>query len=588
MVDELSHWDWDKGIITKDEVSVKQSEVKLDSPSLSVSTSDSKAGSLGQSPPDSPILKTKSLSEIYERCNYAVLEPSSYEEASQYEEWRIAMKEEIAMIEKNRTWSLVDRPESRNVIGVKWVFRTKINPDGSIHKHKERLVVKGYSQQAGVDYGDTFAPVARHETIRLILALAAQFKWEVFHLDVKSAFLNGELQEELFVEQPEGFKAVGMEEKVYKLHKALYGLKQAPRAWYSKVDSHLLQCGFTRSENEATLYVKKAKNGDLLIVSIYVDDMLVTGNDPRLISEFKKEMEDVFEMSDLGHMTYFLGMEISQSSYGIFISQKKYALDLLKKFNMESCKSVSTPLLQNEKLTKAEKSGEVDPSYYRSLVGSLLYLTASRPDLMFAASVLSRYMQTPSQVHLGTAKRVLRYIKGTYDLGIWYTSAENGKLQGFSDSDWAGCLDDMKSTTGYVFSMGSGVFSWVSRKQDVVAQSTAEAEYIATAAAANQAIWLRKVLADLSQIQHDATVIQVDNKSAIAMAKNPVQHGRTKHINVKFHAIRQAEKEGEVQLVHCNSDEQLADIMTKALAAGKFKALRSKLGVLKKNLKEEC
>ena len=228
-----------------------------------------------------------------------------------------------------------------------------------------------------------------------------------------------------------------MENKVYKLQKALYGLKQAPRAWYSKVESHLVHCGFTRSENEATLYVKRFETGELLILSIYVDDMLVARSNSRLIVDFKKEMEAVFEMSNLGLMTYFLGMEISQSSAGIFISQRKYTLDLLKKFNMKRCKSVTTPLAQNGKLSKAEKGEDVDPSHYRSLVGSLLYLTASRPDIMFAASVLSRYMQSPGQVHLGAAKRVLRYVKGTFDSGIWYTTAENGKLQGFSDSDWA-------------------------------------------------------------------------------------------------------------------------------------------------------
>ncbi|XP_052185318.1 secreted RxLR effector protein 161-like [Diospyros lotus] len=228
--------------------------------------------------------------------------------------------------------------------------------------------------------------------------------------------------------------------------------------------------------------------------------MLVTGSNSRLIAEFKKEMEALFEMSDLGLMTYFLGMEITQSSTGIFISQRKYILDLLKKLKMKRCKSVATPLAKNGKLSKAEKGENVNLSHYRSLVGSLLYLTASRPDIMFAASVLSRYMQSPGQVHLRATKRVLSYVKGTYDSGIWYTTAENEKLQGLFDSDWAGCLNDMKNTIGYVFSTGLGVFSWVSRKQDVISQSTAEAEYMAATAAANQAIWLRKVLTDLFEL----------------------------------------------------------------------------------------
>nr|KYP72830.1 Copia protein [Cajanus cajan] len=257
-------------------------------------------------------------------------------------------------------------------------------------------------------------------------------------------------------------------------------------------------------------------------------------------------------MTDLGMMRYFLGMEVHQFDDGIFLSQKKYANDLLKKFKLENCNPVSTPLAVNEKLSKADGDAKADVTQYRSLVGSLLYLTATRPDLMFCSSLLSRFMHSPSLTHFGVGKRVLRYLKG------------------------------------YVFSLGSGVFSWNSKKQDVVAQSSAEAEYVAAAAASNQAIWVRKVLTDLSHVQMEPTVLWCDNKSAISIAKNPIQHGRTKHINVKFHAIREAEKNGDVQLMYCRSEEQLADILTKALPSAKFNELRSKLGVLKKSFKEEC
>ncbi|RVW32090.1 Retrovirus-related Pol polyprotein from transposon RE2 [Vitis vinifera] len=255
---------------------------------------------------------------------------------------------------------------------------------------------------------------------------------------------------------------------------------------------------------------------------------------------------------------------------------------------MERSKSVATPLVVNEKLTNNEVNIKADASVYRSLIGSLLYLFATRPDLMFSASLLSRFMHSPSKIHFGVAKRVLRYIRGTFGYGLWFVKKESKELQGYANSDWAGSLDDSKSTSGYSFSFGSGVFSWNSKKQEVVAQSSAEVEYISAAAAANQAIWLRKLLTDLGQSQADATVIWVDNKSAIAIAKNPVQHGRTKHINVKFHAIREAEKNGEVNLVHCCSENQIADILTKALSKAKFEELRSRLGVSKKILKEEC
>jgi len=258
---------------------------------------------------DTPIRGTRLLSDVYQRCNIAVCEPADFEEAKMDQNWIAAMKEELFMIERNKTWELVDRPQNRKVIGVKWVYRTKLNADGSINKHKARLVVKGYAQIFGVDYSDTFAPVARLDTIRLLLAVAAQENWKVYQLDVKSAFLNGFLQEEIYVEQPEGYIKEGEEDKVCLLKKALYGLKQAPRAWYSRIDEHLQNLGFAKSFSKSTLYVKQ--NGAIiLIISLYVDDLLVTGNNTSLVEKFKQEMMKVFEMTDLGLMTFFLGMEI--------------------------------------------------------------------------------------------------------------------------------------------------------------------------------------------------------------------------------------------------------------------------------------
>ena len=258
---------------------------------------------------DAPVRGTRLLTDIYERCNITVCEPVDFEVAVKEKNWMAAMKEELSMIEKNKTWELIDRPQNKKVIGVKWVYRTKLNVDGSINKHKARLVVKGYAQVFGVDYSDTFAPITRLDTIRLLLAIAAQMNWRVYQLDVKSAFLNGILKEEIYVEQPEGFVKKGEEAKVFLLKKALYGLKQAPRAWYSKIDEHLLSLGFKKSMSEATLYVKH-HNNDVLIVSLYVDDLLLTGNNARPVEDFKQEMMKGFEMIDLRLMTFFLGMEI--------------------------------------------------------------------------------------------------------------------------------------------------------------------------------------------------------------------------------------------------------------------------------------
>ena len=269
---------------------------------------------------DLPVRATKSLEDIYQRCSLVVNEPTSYAEAQESRAWRSAMQAELDMINKNETWQLVDRPTNRKVIGVRWVFKTKLNPDGSICKHKAKLVVKGYAQQYGVDYQETFSPVARYDTIKLLLAFATHNSWQIHQLDVKSAFLNGLLTEEIFVEQPDGFLIHGKENQVYLLKKALYGLKQAPRAWYERMDSHLMQLGFSRSQSEATLYARN-KDDEVLVVSIYVDDMLVTGSKLELIQKFKNEMEKVFEMTDLGVMKYFLGMEVMQTNDGLFICQ---------------------------------------------------------------------------------------------------------------------------------------------------------------------------------------------------------------------------------------------------------------------------
>lgn len=459
---------------------------------------------LDDSEDDDPVRGTRSLSDIYERSNVAVFEPAEFKEAEKDDKWIEAMREELRMIEKNGTWELVDRPENRKIIGVKWVYRTKLNADGSVNKHKARLVVKGYSQVYGVDFSETFSPVARLDTIRMLLALAAQKGWKLYHLDVKSAFLNGYLQEEIYVEQPKGFLVKGKEEKVYRLRKALYGLKQAPKAWYNKVDDYLQSLRFIKSPSEATLYVKKSDT-NLIIVSVYVDDMLVTGSNEKLVDEFKAEMFKAFEMTDLGLLTYFLGMEVKQGDNGVFICQKKFAKEILKKFHMEDCKDISTPMNQKEKFSKEDGAEKVDEMLYRSLIGCLMYLTATRPDIMFVVSLLSRFMNCASEVHFIAAKRILRYVKGTTDYGIKYSCCHDFQLQGFSDSDWAGSVEDMRSTTGFCFSFGSGIFSWSSKKQDVVAQSTAEAEFIAANATVNQAIWIRKILADLHMKQIEPT-----------------------------------------------------------------------------------
>jgi len=298
-----------------------------------------------------------------------------------------------------------------------------------------------------------------------------------------------------------------------------------------------------------------------------------------MLMEFKEDMMKTFEMTNLGLMTYFLSIEVSQRDDGIFISQKKDTEDLLKKFKMYGCKPVSTPLVTNEKLQKVDGAPEANASRYKSLVGSLLHLTATRPDIMFATSLLSRFMQNPSQIHLGIRKRILRYLQGTKEYSIWYKSTSNPTLLGYTNSDWAGSVDDMKSTLGYAFSLGSGIFSLASKKQATVAQSTAEAEYVAATEATSQAIWLRRILKDMGEKQSGPTTINCDNKSTITMTKNHVHHSRTKHIAIKYHFIREAETNMEIRLEYCPTEDQIADTFTKVLPRPRFELLRTMLGV---------
>jgi hypothetical protein len=507
-------------------------------------------------------------------------DPVTFEEAVKSEKWRTTMDTEIKAIEKNNTWELTVLPAEAKPIGVKWVFKTKLNEEGKVDKHKARLVAKGYSQRQGIDYNEVFAPVARWDTIRTILALAAHKGWYVYQLDVKSAFLHGELAEAIFVEQPQGFEKQGEEHKVYRLKRALYGLKQAPRAWYSRIETYFVKEGFEKCFCEHTLFTKTSDKGSMLIVSLYVDDLIFTGNSECMFKGFKDSMMREFDMSDLGRMKYFLGVEVIQNAELIFICQKKYAREVLGRFGMEHSNAVQNPIVPGFKLTKNEENAKgVNTTEYKQLVGSLLYLTATRPDLMYAVGLVSRYMERPTEMHLQAVKRILRYLRGTTEFGIIYRKGDEGQLRAYADSDYAGDVDDRKSTSGFVFMLGTGAVSWSSKKQPVVTLSTTEAEFIAAASCACQGVWLRRILGNIGLEQVTSTVIYCDNNSAIKLSKNPVLHGRSKHIDVRFHFLRDLTRDGVVELVYCNTQEQIADIMTKPLKLEAFLKLRDKLGM---------
>jgi hypothetical protein len=507
-------------------------------------------------------------------------EPASLAQAQKEACWRRAMEEELRSIEENRTWTLTELPQGRRAIGLKWVFKVKRDEYGAVVRHKARLVVKGYAQRYGVDYDEVFAPVARMEAVRLLLALAAHEGWEVHHMDVKTAFLNGDLQEEVFVEQAPGFAQAGQEHKVYRLHKALYGLHQAPRAWNQKLDDKLGVLGFKKCLSEHAIYCRGA-GSERLVVGVYVDDLIITGASCNSIKKFKAQMTEIFKMSDLGALTYYLGIEVKQGVEGITLCQGSYASKILEKAGMLECNACDVPMQAKLKLSRDSDSPRVDATEYRSLVGSLRYLVNTRPDLAFSVGYVSRFMEEPHEDHLAAVKHILRYVAGTRDWGLKYARKKGDQpvLLGYSDSDLAGDVDSRKSTSGVIFFLGESPISWQSAKQKVVALSSCEAEYIAAATAACQGVWLARLLSEILDSVMNKPVLRVDNKSTISLVKNPVHHDRSKHIDTRFHLIREYAQNGQIEVSFIRTDEQLGDVLTKPLCKNKFLELCTKIGL---------
>ena len=453
-------------------------------------------------------------------------EPSNLKEAmssSERSKWQEAMKKEINSLQANEVWDLVKLPPGRKVVGSKWVFKRKLGPDGLVERHKARLVAQGFSQKFGWDYEETFSPVVRGESVRRVIALAVHQELKLHQMDVTTAFLNGELQEEVYMQQPEGFVTAGQEQLVCKLKRSIYGLKQSPRCWNYVLDKQLKEMGFKQTVSDPCLYV--ASEGDVFFIAVYVDDLILGGKEDQRISRIKKMLARRFEVKDLGELSYFLGMTVIQDSESgtIWIGQPAYTERLLQKFDMQDSKPVSTPANIDERLVKkTEDSDLVDKKKYQAAVGSLLYLsTKTRPDLAFAVGNVARFCSEPTKQHWTSVKRILRYLRDTTELGLLYLKSGNGSCVGFSDADWGGCLNDRRSTSGYMFQCNGAAISWRSNKQTCVALSTAEAEYIALSAAAQEAIWLKRLTCDILDKPAEVITIFEDNQSAICLAKNP-------------------------------------------------------------------
>lgn len=515
-----------------------------------------------------------------------VKEPATVAEAQtgpDREKWKDAMDAEYKSLISNNVWELVELPKNSRVISSKWIFKCKIGATGIVERYKARLVAQGYSQRPGVDYEETFAPVVRFESIRTVVALAVQNNLKLHQMDITTAFLNGVLKEVVYMKQPEGYIQNSKEKLVCQLKRSIYGLKQSPRCWNTALDSQLKKMGFIQTTSDPCLYV--SSEGEPFIIAVYVDDILLAGKTDSRIVEVKNALASKFNVKDMGELKYFLGVKVIQDIAGgnVWIGQPSYTETILQQFSMTEAKSVKTPVNPSIKLSKAtDESKCVDPEMYQSAVGKLLYLsTRTRPDVTFAVCNVAKYTSNPTEEHWKAVKHILRYLVGTINYGLLYNRADSSsECCGYSDADWAGDLDDRKSTSGYVFQVGGAPVSWRSCKQSSVALSTAEAEYIALSSAAQEAIWMRTLLSELKRESTKPALIYEDNQAAICLSKNPQFHGRSKHIEIKYHFIRDQVKNGVINVKYCKTDDMTADIMTKGLYGERFSKLRRIVGVI--------
>ncbi|GJX37070.1 putative ribonuclease H-like domain-containing protein [Tanacetum coccineum] len=420
--------------------------------------------------------------------------------------------------------------------------------------------------------------LARIEAIRLFLAFASYMGFLVYQLDVKSAFLYGEIEEEVYVTQPKGFEDPYFPKHVYRVVKALYGLHQAPRAWYARLSTFLLQHNYRRGTIDKTLFIKKDSR-DIILVQVYVDDIIFGSTNKAWCDEFEVLMKGEFEMSAMGEMTFFLGLQVKQLPDGLFISQDKYIKDMLTKFDMESVRTATTPYEAANTKLKDETDPPVNVHLYRSMIGSLMYLTASRPDIMFAVSACSRHQVTPLTSHLNAVKKIFKYLKGHPKLGLWYPKDSPFQLEAYSDSDYAGSHGDRKSTTGGCQFLGRRLISWQCKKQTIVATSSTEAEYVAAASCCAQVLWIQNQLLDYG-FNFMNTKIFIDNQSTICIVKNPVFHQRTKHIEIRHHFIRDANEKNLIQVLKIHTDDNVADLLTKAFDGPRFAYLVVHIGMV--------
>jgi hypothetical protein len=505
----------------------------------------------------------------------AVIDPLTYKQAMESPEavyWQKAMDSELASVMRAGTWVEASTPQGRKLVGCRWVYKTKRDASGGIAKYKARIVAQGYSQIEGVDYDETFSPVARLTSLRLLMAVVASKGLRLHQMDADTAFLNGKLDEEVYMALPPGYQNSVEGTTCVKLVKSLYGLKQSPRVWWKLVSCYFQSLGFKRVDSDWGLYYSKEKEAHLLL---YVDDVLITAPSMEAVNWLKDALKEKWSWTDLGEAAYVLGLRIDRDAGAkmIKLSQLGYIDRVLARFGLTGALTVTTPLEQGH-MEPCSKDEAVDPArqkFYMSIIGSLMWVAQSlRPDVAFAVGYLSRFSTNPSEQHLRAAKRVWRYLKGSRGAGLTLggfqkdSLGEEGMLVGYCDADYAGCMTTRKSTTGYVFTYNRSVISWASNRQPTVATSTTEAEYMALSDALKEGIWLSRMLSDLG-IPTAQFIIYCDNKAAIALTANPGKHKHSKHIDVRYHFIRERVIDDTVVIRHVGTNDQAADMLTKAL-----------------------
>jgi transposase InsO family protein len=518
-------------------------------------------------------------------------DPYTYKEAMEdvdSRHWQKAMQSEIESMFDNKVWSLVDLPKGIKPIGCKWVYKRKRGMDGKVETFKARLVAKGYTQKEGIDYEETFSPVAMLKSIRILLSIAASLDLEIWQMDVKTAFLNGSLDESIYMMQPEGFIEKGQMEKVCKLQKSIYGLKQASRSWNIRFDQAVKGFGFIQNLDEPCVY-KRIKGDKLVFLILYVDDILLIGNDVGVLTSVKEWLAKQFDMKDLGEASFILGIQVirDRKNRTIALSQASYIDKILSRFSMQDSKKGMLPFRHGIKLSKEQvPKNEHEEQFmsrvpYASAVGSLMYaMLCTRPDICFAVGIVSRFQSKPGPDHWTAVKHIFKYLKRTRDNMLVYSGGDLIPV-GYTDSDFQSDSDSRKSTSGAVFTIGGGAVIWRSIKQSCIADSTMEAEYVAACEAAKEAVWLRQFLIDLEVVPsaNKQITIYCDNSGAVANSKEPRSHKRGKHIERKYHLLREIVQRGDVTITKIASAENLADPFTKALPQKSFDGHLENMGL---------